>query len=125
MNRQLYTVALTDLGSYEVTVAADTVAEAEFIAKDVLYEEAAKPTPGLKILKREVDAHAEPAAEQPLRSYRVRATYSLEFTIDVPAGNTEDALRHAQRMYGAMPFPWEYDHCEQEVNWYGAQEVVR
>ena len=59
MTAQLYTVTLTDLGTYRVTVAADTPAEAESIAKTVLFEEAALP-PGMTIVKREVDATAEP-----------------------------------------------------------------
>lgn len=34
---QLFTVTLTDLGTYTLTVAAETPADAESIAKDVLF----------------------------------------------------------------------------------------
>ncbi len=40
MTTQLYTVTVTDIGTYRVNVAADTPAEAESISKTVLCEEA-------------------------------------------------------------------------------------
>lgn len=121
-NSTLFTVTLTDLASYRVTVAAATAEDACSIAKTVLYEEATPLAPGLTIAKREVDAFAEPAPE-PSRQYRVHGTYSVEFSITVPANDGEDAERHARRIYAEMPFAWEHDIAEDCVRWRYAEAV--
>ena len=56
MTTQLYTVTVTDLGTYQVTVAAASAKDAQFIAKEVLTEEATKLPGGMTIIKRELDA---------------------------------------------------------------------
>jgi hypothetical protein len=121
---QLFTVTLTDLGTYTLTVAAETPADAESIAKDVLFEEATTLPPGMEIRKREADAKAEPAAEPPLRQYRVTGAYTLDLLFTVPAGSPAEAERHAKRLYDAEPFPWDHSTGEPQLRWYPAREVV-
>ncbi|MEZ5850435.1 MAG: hypothetical protein R3D68_07280 [Hyphomicrobiaceae bacterium] len=123
MNHRLYTVTLADLGTYEVTVAAADPKEAAAIAKGVLFEEATQLTPGISIVKREAEARAEPAAEQPIRQFDVMGSYTVEFVIRVPAFNAEDAERHARRLYEAEPFPWEHTVGDDRVRWHSAREV--
>jgi hypothetical protein len=64
MSTQLHTVTLTDLGSYQIVVAADTHVEAERIAKGVLLEEATTLPADVRIITREVDASVT-IADQP------------------------------------------------------------
>lgn len=124
MNTQLYTVTLDDLGTYTVTVAADSPEAAESIAKGVLFEEDVTPGNGLRIAKREAEAHAVLAADQPIRKFQVKGTYTLDFFLTVPASTREEAERHARRLYEATPFPWEHDSGEDHVQWHTAREVV-
>ncbi|MGE0700789.1 MAG: hypothetical protein AB7O57_16940 [Hyphomicrobiaceae bacterium] len=123
MNR-LYTVTLTDLGTYEVTVAADSEKEAASIAKGVLFGEAMQLMPGMRIVKRQAEAKAESASEQPVRQYDVLGSYTVDFTIRVPAANAEEAERHAKRLYEAEPFPWEHATGDDRVRWHSAREVL-
>lgn len=123
MSTQLYQVTLTDLGTYEVTVAADSPKDAAGIAKGVLYEEATQLPPGMRIVKREVEATADPTTEPPVRHYDVHGSYSIDFTIRVPAANAEEAERHARHLYEAEPFPWEHATGEDRVRWHSAREV--
>lgn len=51
MNR-LYTVTITDLGTFEITVAATDEKEAASIAKAVLYEEATQLPSGTSTSSR-------------------------------------------------------------------------
>lgn len=118
----LFAVTLTDLSSYQVTVAAQDADEACKIAKTVLYEEATSLAPGLTIAKREVDASAE-AAPTPTRRYRVHGVYSVDFSITVPADDREGAERHVRRIYAEQPFPWEHDIAEDKVHWRYAEAV--
>ena len=52
MSNHLYTVTLTDLGTYQVTVAAASSSEATNIAKTILAEEATKLPAGMTITGR-------------------------------------------------------------------------
>lgn len=123
MNR-LFTVKLTDLGTYEVTVAADTAKDACSIAKGALYEEATQLPPGIVILKRETESNAVLAEHQPVRQYDVMASYTVDFSIRVPASDAAEAERHARRLYEAEPFPWEHGVSDDRVRWHSAREVV-
>ena len=107
MSTTLSTVTLSDLGTYQVTIAADTPGQAKAVAKEVLWEEAAQVSPGLSTLKRETEAEVVPATERPFRNYRVRATYRLDFALTVPAGSREEAARHARRLYAVNCGPFE------------------
>lgn len=124
MTTQLFTVTLTDQGTYQVTVAADTAKDAEGIARGVLLEEATKLPDGMQIAKREVEAIAEVTSEQPIRKFRASVTYSVDFFMTVPAGSTEEAERHARRLYEAEPFPWEHETAEDRIRWHAAREVI-
>ncbi len=120
---QLFTVTLTDLGTYDVTVAAKNPKEAASIARGVLFEEATQLPPGMRIVKREAEAKAEPATEPPVRQYDVHGSYTVDFFIQVPAANGEEAERHARRIYEAEPFPWEHATGEERIRWHSAREV--
>lgn len=119
----LYTVTLTDLTTYRVAVAADHPAEAERIAKSVLFEEMTQLPPGTEIVKRETEAVSEVAADQPMRRYRVHGHYALEFALVVPATTAEEAERHAQRLYNDNCGPFEFDHDGGNVTRYVAREI--
>lgn len=124
MTSSLYTVTLTDLGTYEVTVAADTPKEAEQIAKHILWEEASELPPDLRVVKRETEARAALAGELPIRTFRVCATYKLDFSLTVPATSREEAARHAKRLYEVNCGPFEFDHEGDRVTAFEAEEVV-
>lgn len=99
MTTALYTITLADLGTYEVTVAADTPKEAERIARHILWEEASHLPPDMRIVARETEVRTAVATQPPLRTFRVRATYKLDFAMTVPATCREEAVRHAKRLY--------------------------
>lgn len=120
---QLFKVSLTDLGEYELTVAAFKAAEAESIAKAVLLDEATRLPAGMRVTAREVQAQADLAPEQPLRRFDVHGTYTIEFSIRVPATSAEDAKRHAARIYDQEPHPWEHDVAGDFLRWTDAEEV--
>lgn len=122
MSNRLFTVILTDLGTYEMTVAASDPTEAANIAKGVLFEEATELTPGMRIVKREAEAKAEPASE-PVRQFDVVGSHAFDFLIRVPATSAEEAERHARRIYSAEPFPWEHTTGEDRVRWHSAREA--
>ena len=123
MTASLYTVTLTDLGTYRITVAADTPAEAESIAKEVLCEEALTLPDGLSIVKRETEAVAE-TAPSPVQLYRVCATYKLDFSMNIPASSRDEAARHAKRLYAVNCGPFEFQHDGDRVTPFIAEEVV-
>lgn len=124
MSSFLYSVTLTDLGTYRVTVAADSASEAQRIAKSVLYEEATQLPPGTEILKRETEAVADIATEQPIRRFKVEGCYRIEFSLVVPAANGREAERHAQRIYSDNCGPFEFDHDGGNVSHFTAREIV-
>jgi hypothetical protein len=123
MSTQLYTVTLSDLGSYRITVAADTPAEAASIARTVLYEEMTNLPDGTSIIKRETEAKAELAAEQPLRMFTVNGIYQLGFSLTVPATTRAEAERHARRLYDINCGPFEFLHDGGDVIRLTAEEV--
>ncbi|MBA4173394.1 MAG: hypothetical protein C0511_12305 [Hyphomicrobium sp.] len=124
MTTQLYTVTVTDLGSYRVTVAADTPREAENIAKTLLTEEATNLPAGTSIVSREVAATAEPATDLLVRRFQVSATYAIEFAMIVPGTDVRDAERHARRLYDENCGPFEFEMGEEHVGPFTAREVV-
>lgn len=121
---RIHTVTLTDLSTYRVLVAADHPAEAERIAKTVLFEEMTHLPPGTEIVKRETDALAEAAVDQPLRRYRVHGQFALEFTLVVPAATADEAERHAQRLYNEHGGPFGFNHDGGQVARYVAREIM-
>lgn len=124
MTTQLYTVTLTDLGTYEVTVAANDPKHAGDIAKTILFEHPSDLSEGLTCVKREAEAQAQLATDQPIRQFDVMATYSMEFFIRVPAMSSEDAELQARRIYAEESIPFEYATGEDRVTWRYATEVV-
>lgn len=126
MSLKLYTVTLNDSGVYTFTVAADTEADAVKIASGALLEEPTTACPNLSVTKRDVQGTAtvaEPPA-QPAKIYHVAGTYTVEFHIDVPANDRDDAQRHARRLYELTPFPWEYANYGGNVRWGYVREAV-
>jgi hypothetical protein len=121
---QLFTVTLTDLGTYRVTVAAGTPAEAQSIAKGILFEEATTLPPGMTIVKREADAIVEPARDLPIRQFRVSGSYSLDFAMTVPAASRDEAERHARRLYEENCGPFEFETGDDRVGPFTAREVA-
>jgi hypothetical protein len=124
MSNKLFTVTLTDLGTYTVTVAAETPAEAQSIAKGILFEEATTLAPGMSIIKREADAIAEPAKDLPIRQFRVTGTHSIVFSMTVPAANRQEAECHARRLYDENCGPFEFEHDDQRTGPFTAREVA-
>jgi hypothetical protein len=124
MRNELYTVTLTDLGEYTVTVAACSVDEAQSIAKEVLHEEAYTPAQGLVGIKRTTEAKAILAEPQPTRTFDVSATYMLDFSMKVPASDRSEAQQHAKRLYQANAGPFEFDHDGDRVGLFHAREVA-
>ena len=124
MTTQLYTVTLTDLGTYTVTVAADSPSHAANVAKHILFEHPSDLSAGLECVKREAEAKAELSQSQPVRTFDVAATYSMDFFIRVPAANAAEAERHARRIYDEEPQPFEHATGEDNVKWLFAREVV-
>jgi hypothetical protein len=121
---QLYTVTLTDLGEYTVTVAAANVDEAKRIATSVLHEEATTLPDGLSIVKRQCDATAVLADNPAPRTFDVSATYMLDFSMVVPAANRTEAEQHARRLYEENAGPFEFVHDGDRVGSFHAREVV-
>lgn len=123
MSTRLYTVALTDLGTYRVTVAADTPEEACRIGKNVLHDEATQLPPDTQIVKRETDAIAEVAPEQSTRQFEVEGVFQLVFETTVPASDSREAERHVRRLYEAYSGPFEFVHDGGRLVRVAAQEV--
>lgn len=124
MTTSLYTVTLTDLGSYTVTVAADSSNDACTLAKSILFVEATDLPPGLHVAQRDVEAVATLAETQPIRQFRMHATYSLDFSITVPASSREEAERHVKRIYDLNPCAHDYEISDDRVQWDYVTEVV-
>ena len=122
MNPQLYQVTLTDLGTYTVTVPGNSADDACKIAKAILAEEAGAFPPGVKATAREFSATAEPAPP-PTKLYDVHATYSVDFSVRVPAANRADAELNAKRYFSGEPFPWEHSVSDDRVRWSHVEEV--
>lgn len=124
MTARLYAVEITDLGTYRLTVAADTPVEAEAVAKETLWEEATTLPAGMKLGQRETKAGAEELATPPVRQFTVSATYSLDFEMTVPAATREEAEKHAARLYRVNCGLFEFNHCGDRVSRFVAEEVV-
>lgn len=124
MSTRLYTVEVTDLGTYRIAVAADTPAEAELVARETLYEEGTSLPTGMKLAQRETKAVAEELATPTVRQFTVSATYSLDFEMTVPAATREEAEKHAARLYRVNCGPFEFAHCGDRVSRFVAEEVV-
>lgn len=123
MTTSLYTVTLTDLGSYTVTVAAHSTKEACSIAKTILCDQVTELPPELQVVQRDIEAVASIAETQPTQTYEVHANYSIDFSITVPAFSSEEAERHAKRIYDLNPIPHEYDMRADLICWEYAEEV--
>lgn len=110
MSTHLYTVTLTDLGTYRVTVAAGDTDEAARIAKAVLLDEAFQGVAGLAIVKREVEAQAQldELATAKAKPYQVDSTYRLDFAVEVVGNDRADAERNAKRLVEISGGPFEF-----------------
>lgn len=121
---KLFTVTLADLGEYTVTVAAATPKEAEGIARSILHDEYSRLPEGLKLTKRETQATASVAENQPVTIFSVTATYSLDFSMEIPAHSRSEAETHAKRLYDACMGPFEFSHDGDRVSLFTAHEII-
>jgi hypothetical protein len=124
MSNLSFTVTVTDLATYRLTVAACSTDEAKRIAKTVLYEEATTLPDGMTIITRDTDALAEPAQDVAVRQFRVDGIYRLDFSMTVPAANAREAERHARRLYDENCGPHEFEIGDDRVGPFTAREVV-
>lgn len=122
---QLYTVTVTDLGTYAINVAACDPGEAELIAKRIVLEEFTSGCEDVKVIKREAEAKAEadPAASGVATDYRVEAIYTVDFGMTVQAMSRAEAVRHARRLYEENCGPFEFDIEGDRVGDFRAEEV--
>jgi hypothetical protein len=124
MSTQLYKVTLTDLGTYTLTVAADSEREAESIAKTVLSDALTLPT-DMRVVTREIAAAAEvdSAATGSATQFLVQSAYTIEFELTVPAQDRAEAARHARRLYDEYYGPFEFTTTAERVAPFVATEV--
>ena len=120
---QLYTVTLTELASYRITVAASSETEAQSVATTVLLDEATTLPTGLTRQNRQLSAVVEPSQASDVRNFRVGATYSVDFEMIVPATSRAEAERHARRLYDNNCGPFDFDSGEPRVGHFNAVEV--
>ena len=121
---QLYTVTVRDLGTYSLTVAAQSETEAESIAKEVMCEDIDLGGQGIHVLARdlEVEATVDPSETTDHREYVVEGRWEVDFEIPVPAANMAEAKRHAKRLYREYGGPFEFS-CEQRTYDWQTREV--
>ena len=121
---QLYTVTVRDLGTYSLTVAAQSETEAESIAKDVMHEDIDLCGQGIHVLARdlEVEATVDTSETTDHREYLVEGCWEVDFEIPVPATNMAEAKRHAKRLYRESGGPFEFS-CEQRTYGWQTREV--
>lgn len=125
MSTHLYKVTLTDLGTYTLTVAADSEREAESIAKTVLSEDALNLPADMKVVTREIAATAEVdgAATASASQFLVRSSYAIDFELTVPGHDRAEAARHARRLYDEYYGPFEFTTGEPRLAPFVATEV--
>jgi hypothetical protein len=123
MTYQTYTLTLTDLGTYTVSVIAETPEEAARIATSVLHEEATVLPDGMTISDRKTDVAASVAENQPTQMYRVSSTYELDFSMTFPARSRAEAVAAARRLYDESCGPFEFNHDDDRVRPFCAREV--
>ena len=121
---QLYTVTVRDLGTYSLSIAAQSETEAESIAKDVVHEDIDLANHGIHVLARdlEVETVLDEDATANSRDFVVEGRWEVDFEITVPAMNMADAKRHAQRLYRECG-PFDFS-CEQRTYGWQAREVA-
>lgn len=93
----IYTVTLTDLGSYTADIAANPPEEAMAIAKEQLWVAFRKPL-GFKITKRETDAAAGPSTSQPPFVHSITTLYKAKCAMMLPATTEAEAKEHFRRL---------------------------
>lgn len=109
-----YTVTLTDLGTYQVQVAAGDVASAKSIAINTLHE-AVLPTPGLQITGRTTDAVAVLDEVQPERLFKVTATEVHDMEVRIAAPDRATAVLHARRIIDACGPLLDFDLVDSRI----------
>ena len=121
---QLYTVTVRDLGTYSLTIAAQSETEAEAIAKEVMCEDIELGGQGIHVLARdlEVEALLDEDATANSRDFVVEGCWEVDFEIPVPATNMAEAKRHAKRLYREYGGPFEFS-CEQRTYDWQTREV--
>jgi len=97
VENQLYTVTLTDLGTFTADVVANSPEEATAIAKEQLWAAYRSPA-GFKTDKRETDGKAEIAARQPYLMHSVSLWYQVRCAYQVPATTETEAKEHVRRL---------------------------
>lgn len=97
METLLYTVNLTDLGTYTARVAARYPEEATIIAKQLLWFAFAKPA-GFAIETRETEAEAKVTEPQPHLVHSVTTWQQMKCAQLIPASNEAEASEHFRRL---------------------------
>lgn len=97
MENQLYTVTLTDLGTYTAAIVANSPEAATAIAKEQLWGAYRTPS-GFKTDKRETDAKAQVAIRQPYLMHSVSLWYQVRCAYQVPATTEAEAKEHVRRL---------------------------
>lgn len=97
MENQLYTVTLTDLGTYTAAIVANSPEAATAIAKEQLWGAYRTPS-GFKTDKRETDAKAQVAARQPHLMHSVQVWCQMRCAQMVPATTEDEAKEHFKRI---------------------------
>lgn len=97
MENQLYTVTLTDLGTYTAAVVANSPEAASAIAKEQLWSAYRAPS-GFKLDKRETDAKAQVAIRQPHLMHSVSVWYQTRCADMIPATTEAEAKEHFKRL---------------------------
>lgn len=120
---QAFTVTLSELSSYQLTVVAACAVDAERIAKTALFEDMSLPV-GFKILTRECDATANLASEQPSKQYRVTIDWSTIHENVIPANSHDDAIVSAKRLICHDVGPFDFDMVDSRLGDISAKEVV-
>lgn len=100
MENQLYTVTLTDLGTYTAAVVANSPEAASAIAKEQLWSAYRAPS-GFKLDKRETDAKAQVAIRQPHLMHSVSVWYQTRCADMIPATTEAEAKETLQKTAGS------------------------
>lgn len=110
-----FTVTLTDLGTYQVHIAAGDETSAKAIAINALYE-AVLPTPGLQITGRTTDAVALLDDPQPSRLFKVTATERHDLEVSIPAADRSMAILQARRIIDACGPLLDFDLADSRID---------
>jgi hypothetical protein len=112
MTLHIYTVALTDLCTYHIKVAALAPGDAEMIARELLHR--TELSEGTGITDRTTDATVSLDDPQPPNRYDVHFTYAMNHVATIHAPNARTAERMAKDAIREIG-PFEFDSTDTDV----------